>query len=68
MNTVNASTGYSGFQLHLGCAPRVIPPIVREPNDASETPVQFLEWINTDVADARDNLLESKVNQAATAN
>lgn len=52
MNTVNASTRYSGFQLHLGCVPQVIPPIIRELNDASETPVQFLEQINTDVADA----------------
>jgi hypothetical protein len=25
MNTVNASTGFSGFQLHLGRSPRVIP-------------------------------------------
>ena len=28
MNTVNTSTGYSGFLLHLGQSPRVIPPII----------------------------------------
>ena len=28
MNTVNASTGFLGFQLHLGRSPRVMPPIV----------------------------------------
>ena len=28
MNTVNASTGFSGFQLHLGRSLRLIPPMV----------------------------------------
>ena len=42
MNTINASTGFSGFQLHLGCSPRVIPPIVPStlPNDLQESAVQ----------------------------
>jgi len=30
MNTVNASIGSSGFQLHLGCLPHVIPPMITE--------------------------------------
>ncbi len=28
MNTVNASTGFSGFQLCMGRPPRVLPPFV----------------------------------------
>ena len=31
MNTVNASTGYSPFQLHLGRSPRLIPPLSSSP-------------------------------------
>jgi hypothetical protein len=35
MNTVNVSTGFSGFQLRMGRSPRVIPPlIVAPPRDA----------------------------------
>jgi hypothetical protein len=28
MNTVNASTGFTGFQLKTGKSPRLIPPLV----------------------------------------
>jgi hypothetical protein len=62
MNSVNTSTGYSGFQLHLGCSLRLIPPISKEPLDNNaETPTQLLERIAHDVGTAADNLLESKV-------
>ena len=69
MNTINALTGYSGFQLHLGQSPRIIPPIVpsclspklRSARPAAETVITQLQ---NDVADAKDNLLLAKVAQA----
>ena len=69
MNTINASTGYSGFQLHLGRSPHIIPPIVpsrlspklRSARPAAETVIAQLQ---NDVADAKDNLLLAKVAQA----
>jgi len=69
MNTCNASTGFSGFQLRLGVSPRLMPPLLRDPVDESEeTPLQFFERIQRDVGSAADNLLETKVNQASQAN
>ena len=75
MNTVNASTGYSPFQLHLGRSPRLIPPLIdtlqkltgehpREEKSAKEI-VAELEHITQD---AKDNLLQAKINQTAAAN
>jgi len=73
MNTVNASTGFSGFQLHLGRSPRVIPPIVpcelpTDASDATETARSIISRLADDVADARDNLLLSKITQSHYAN
>lgn len=68
MNTVNASTGFSGFQLKMGFSPRLIPPLIKEPALDIETPTEFIERLNSDVASAADNLLEAKINQAAQAN
>ncbi|KIM73217.1 hypothetical protein PILCRDRAFT_81336 [Piloderma croceum F 1598] len=73
MNTVNASTGFSGLQLHLGRSPRVIPPIIpcELPVDASgaiETAKSIINRLADDVADARDNLLLSKITQSHYAN
>lgn len=68
MNTINSSTGFSGFQLRLGYSPKLIPPIVKESTDSDETPLQLIERINRDVKTAADNLLESKVLQADQAN
>ena len=69
MNTVNASTKFSGFQLHLRHFPRVIPPIVTvnlptELLDAAETAITTIEKINSDVAEAQDNLLLTKISQS----
>ncbi|KIM79776.1 hypothetical protein PILCRDRAFT_73731 [Piloderma croceum F 1598] len=68
MNTVNASTGYSGFQLHLGRSPQIIPPIVPStlPDDladAGRTATSIINTLADDVANARDNLLLSKISQ-----
>jgi len=68
MNSVNASTGFSGFQLHLGRSPRVILPIVPgnlpvELYDAGQTATALIDRLNNDVAQARDNLLLAKITQ-----
>ena len=69
MNTVNKSTGFSPFQLHIGRSPRLIPPITpavraRVAVDA----VKVVDRINLDVAEAKDNLMIAKIFQADQAN
>jgi len=69
MNTVNASTRFSGFQLHLGRSPRVVPPIVpsalpAELQDAAKMAGDTIMRLTNDVAEARDNLLLTKITQA----
>ncbi|EEB88909.1 hypothetical protein MPER_13063 [Moniliophthora perniciosa FA553] len=71
MNTVNASTGFSGFQLRLGRSPRVIPPLVedntlrpREERSAAEV----IELLRIDTMEAQDSLVQAKVNQAHQMN
>lgn len=69
MNTKNASTGLSGFQLRLGCSPRVIPPLVTaEPEPSTEKPEELLRRIQLYEMEARDSLLQHKVTQAFHAN
>ena len=71
MNTVNKSTGYSGFQLRLGKSPRVLPPLLPLPPNASATYMdarRVIERLTTDVADAKDNLMVAKISQAYQAN
>lgn len=74
MNTVNASTGFSGFQLKMGRSPRLIPPIVPAslPDDLRDLPEaevakRVIECVASDSADARDNLLAAKVSQVHAA-
>ena len=69
MNMINASMGYSGFQLHLGQSPCIIPPIVPShlsPTLCSAGPAAktVITQLQNDVADAKDNLLLAKVAQA----
>lgn len=58
MNTMNASTGYSAFQLKMGRTPRVIPPLI--PNDLpadlhhtddTATALAVIERVLTDMVD-----------------
>ncbi|TFK79041.1 hypothetical protein K466DRAFT_579278 [Polyporus arcularius HHB13444] len=76
MNTINASTGFSPFQLHLGRSPRILPPLFDDailqtsssfPMDA-DSAAKLLRQIDTDVLEAQDNLLIAKLAQAQAAN
>ena len=73
MITVDASTGFTNFQSHLGWSPHVIPPLI--PNsllqDLCSTAVQvkdMINQINTDINEAQDNLLTVKASQPHHAN
>jgi len=73
MNTVNASTGFSNFQLHLGRSPHLIPPIVPTElpdaiRSAASTAESVIDQINTDVKEAQDNLFHAKLSQEHHAN
>jgi hypothetical protein len=71
MNNVNASTGYSGFQLHIGRSPRVVPPLVQPTRDESkdeQAARKVIENIERCVEDAKDCLLKAKVEQEYYSN
>ena len=62
MNTINSLTGYSGFQLHLGRSPRVIPPIIPtllpdNLHSVGSTAENIINQLMNDVTDAKDNLI-----------
>jgi hypothetical protein len=57
MNTVNPSTKFSCFQLHLSCSPRIIPPIIphslsTELRAAAEIASATIGQLSDDVAEA----------------
>lgn len=65
--------GYSGFQLHLGCSPYLIPPIVptslpAKLHSTASMAESVISRITMDVPDAKDNLLLAKLTQASGAN
>ncbi|KAI0317039.1 hypothetical protein OF83DRAFT_1040018, partial [Amylostereum chailletii] len=76
MSTVNASTGFSLFQIHLGRSPRLIPPFTADVHAAAHTDYAadavrtdaLLRRIETDFLEASDSLLAAKANQAAFSN
>lgn len=70
MNSVNASTGFSPFQLRMGRSPRIIPPIVPSalPITDSPDPADLIRLIDLNVSEAKDNLLLAKTIQAFHAN
>lgn len=75
MNSVNASTGFSNFQIRLGRSPHIIPPIVPNaltpPSSDEHHTLQaqkLILQIETDVSEAKDNLLWAKVFQMHYAN
>lgn len=72
MNTVNASTGFSGFQLKMGRSPRLVPPFSVEgfpdaPLDQKQA-MLVLQQLQLDLLTAKDNLIAAKTAQAFTAN
>jgi hypothetical protein len=67
MNTINASTGYTPFQLHFGKSPRILPPILPDHPDNNPTSTSAHSLLQSMVPlemDARDNLLTAKIRQA----
>ena len=73
MNSINASTGFLNFQLHIGRSPQIIPPMI--PSDlpptlcsASSHVEEVISWINLDVNKAWDNLITTKAFQVHYAN
>jgi hypothetical protein len=72
MNTVNASTGMSPFQLHIRCSPHVLPPIiphsdVGEESDAARARA-VISQLEHDVMEVQDNPLAAKAAQASSVN
>ena len=71
MNTVNASTGLSGFQLKTGRSPRIILPFAPLPTNATTeqtTAHDIITRITLDIQEAQDNLTAAKIRQAYHAN
>jgi hypothetical protein len=72
MNSINASTGLSGFPICMGRSPWVIPPlvpgIIGEPASVEVTAHSIISQIEGDVAEANNALLGAKVLQAFYAN
>lgn len=66
MNTINGSTGFSPFQLRMGCSPQVIPPLIRSPEGEVEDiwAVDVIKRLQLDVREAQDNMLHAKISQA----
>ncbi|KZV73548.1 hypothetical protein PENSPDRAFT_564556, partial [Peniophora sp. CONT] len=61
MNTVNASTGFSPFQLYQGRSPRLLPLLVPAPSGGPRD-------VAVDAVEAEHLLYQAKVEQAAQAN
>lgn len=76
MNSVNASTGFSGFQLLHGRRPRVIPPLMEQTvqdlattdADVAHLAERVICQIDVDTMEAQDNLTLAKTTQAYYAN
>jgi len=74
MNTVNASTGFSPFQLCMGRSLWLIPPLTSThlqcdlPDDMDYNAVSLIETLTLNTMQAQDNLLTTKVAQAEFTN
>lgn len=73
MNTMNTSTGFSGFSLHLGHSLCIIPPLVPTtfiPGIPQEDicAAELIKKLLLDIQTAADNLICAKVDQAHQAN
>jgi hypothetical protein len=61
MNTINASTKFSGFQLYLGHSPRLIPSLNRPATILAQPAGDFIEHLQHNVEDVKDNLMLAKI-------
>lgn len=70
MNSINASTGFSPFQLHMGRNPRIILPLVFSSDGTIEDiwAIDVIEHLQTDIKEAQDNFLWAKISQSLSAN
>ncbi|KIK90908.1 hypothetical protein PAXRUDRAFT_73034, partial [Paxillus rubicundulus Ve08.2h10] len=73
MNTINSSTGFSPFQLHIGHSPHLIPPISSTPSNGEvdnddERARKLIARLELDVMEAQDNLVAAKASQSYHAN
>jgi hypothetical protein len=71
MSTINKSTGYSPFHLRFGRSPRILPALLPPPPNPSGEHIsarEIIENLQTDVADARDNLILAKISQSHFSN
>lgn len=76
MNSLNESTGFSPFQLHIGRAPQIIPPLFDNAVTAASTimglsasdATALLTRIELDTLEAQDNLTLAKISQVHHAN
>lgn len=71
MNTINASTGFSGFQLKSGHSPKVMLPLVPAKvaeDDVGRRARSVIARLQLDMLEAHDNLLKAKIVQAEQAN
>jgi len=70
MNTINASTGFSPFQLRMGRSPRVIPPLIMDADNEVEDirAAEVIKRLEADVDEAKDNLLMAKISQSIQVN
>lgn len=72
MNTINASTKLSGFQLKSGFSPRVLPPSINVPRNNKDAALRcaddLIKSMHKHTLEAQDNLLAAKIVQAHYAN
>src|SRR5882757_2160037 len=68
MNSINSSTGFSGFQIRMGRSPRIIPPLIpgttNDETSATTVACSIISQIEHDVAEAQDTLVGAKIMQA----
>jgi hypothetical protein len=71
MNTVNSPIGFTPFQLCMGQSPHMILPLVPAKSSATVSEVDawhIIHHLETDIMEAQDNLLKSKIVQSIQAN
>ena len=70
MNTVNASTEFTPFQLQMGWSPCLIPPLVHTTvNEVEDIRAEkVISKLEQDLLEAKDNMLQAKMNQLISAN